>query len=278
MIRRLAALILLNTLSLLQTAEGPPQVSCALLELGDNLTLSCPVLQKESGLLYWYKLKFGYMLETVAAGTLDQIKLLEQMDKSRFSVTKRNARPVLDIRNVSKEDEGTYFCQAGTAYQMKFINGTLLAVNDFKNQERSFYVKQSPLTESVQPGDSVTLQCSLVSRNKEDRVQCPEQELWTSLIVLGSLLACCVIGIAALIISRNQKPVCKHCRGEASNHAQHARSAEDQPSNGDGDEGTVNYVALDFPSRSAKRWKNTSDLPQECLYSGTRDAQESHEE
>uniref|UniRef100_A0A8C3A8H1 Ig-like domain-containing protein n=1 Tax=Cyclopterus lumpus TaxID=8103 RepID=A0A8C3A8H1_CYCLU len=172
MIRRLAALILLNTLSLLQTAEGPPQVSCALLELGDNLTLSCPVLQKESGLLYWYKLKFGYMLETVAAGTLDQIKLLEQMDKSRFSVTKRNARPVLDIRNVSKEDEGTYFCQAGTAYQMKFINGTLLAVNG-KNQERSFYVKQSPLTESVQPGDSVTLQCSLVSRNKEDRVQCP---------------------------------------------------------------------------------------------------------
>lgn len=41
----------------------------------------------------------------------------------------------------------------------------------------------------------------------------------------------------------------------------------------DGDEGAVNYVALNFASRSAKRWKNTSELPQECLYSGTRHPQ-----
>ena len=34
-------------------------------------------------------------------------------------------------------------------------------------------MKQSPDTESVQPGGSVTLQCSLLSKNKENRVQCP---------------------------------------------------------------------------------------------------------
>ncbi|XP_031718555.1 uncharacterized protein LOC116391782 isoform X2 [Anarrhichthys ocellatus] len=337
MIRRLAALILLSTLSLVQTADLPHQVSWTVLELGDNFTLSCTFNEKEVGLFFWYKLKFGYMVQTVAEGTYNKISLQEQFDKSRFSVTKVNAQYVLDIRNVSKEDEATYFCQAGAAYRMKIINGTLLAVNDFKNQ-RSIYVKQSPETESVQPGDSVTLQCSLLSMNKENRVQCPGEhsvhwfrsgsgksspgiiythndeqeerscvyslsktiqnssdagtyycavatcgeilfgegtkvetrpELYTLLIVVGTLLGCCVIVIAALLISRNQKPVYKDCKGEASNHVQHDRSAEDQPSN-DG-EAAVNYIVLDFPSRGARRWKNNRELPQECLYSGTRD-------
>ncbi|XP_068571635.1 uncharacterized protein [Cebidichthys violaceus] len=338
MITGLAALILLSTLSLVQTADVPHQISWTVLELGDNLTLSCTFLENEVGLFFWYKLKFGYMVQTVAVGTYSKITLEEQFDKSRFSVTKVNDQYVLDIRNVSKEDEATYFCQAGSAYMMKIINGTLLAVKDFKNQQRSFYVKQSPETESVQPGDSVTLQCSLLSMNKENRVQCPDEhrvywfrsgsgeshpgliynnsdkqkgrscdyslsktiqtsdagtyycavatcgeilfgegtkvetkpELYTSLIVVGTLLGCCVIVIAALIISRNQKPVCKHCKGEASNHAQHDRSAEDQPSN-DGEAAAVNYAALDFPSRGARRWKNNRELPQECLYSLTQE-------
>lgn len=68
------------------------------------------------------------MLETVAEGNYDKIELQEQF-RSRFSVTKRNAQQVLDIRNVSKEDEATYFCQAGSAFLMKFFNGTYLAVN-----------------------------------------------------------------------------------------------------------------------------------------------------
>ncbi|KAI3351503.1 hypothetical protein L3Q82_020346, partial [Scortum barcoo] len=41
------------------------------------------------------------------------------------------------------------------------------------NQQKSVIVKQSPETASVQPGGSVTLQCSLLSKNKENRVQCP---------------------------------------------------------------------------------------------------------
>ncbi|XP_044219174.1 uncharacterized protein LOC122990118 [Thunnus albacares] len=41
------------------------------------------------------------------------------------------------------------------------------------NQQKSFYVKQNPKTESVQSGKSVTLQCSLLSKNKENTDQCP---------------------------------------------------------------------------------------------------------
>ncbi|XP_037635280.1 uncharacterized protein LOC119493862 [Sebastes umbrosus] len=337
MIGRLAALILLSTVSLIQTEEVPQQISLTVLELGDNFTLTCTFVQNEAGLFYWYKLKPGYMVQTVAAGTFNTVTLTGQFINSRFTITNVNSEYILNIRNVSKDDEATYFCQAGSAYKMGFVNGTLLAVNDHKNLQKSFYVKQIPDTESVQPGDSVTLQCSLISKNKENTDQCPgkqnvywfrsgsgeshpgiiyahsdeeeerscdyslsktiqsssdtgtyycavitcgeilfgegtkvetRQEVCTSLIVLGTLLACCVIVIGSLIIFRNRKPVCEHCKEEASNNAQHDRSAEDQLSILDGEAAASNYVALDFPSRQTKRWRTNRELPADCLYSG----------
>ncbi|XP_042349421.1 uncharacterized protein LOC121948184 isoform X1 [Plectropomus leopardus] len=364
---RQAALILLSTLSLIQTAEVAEHISVTVAEPGGSLTLTCLFHGNEAGLFYWYKLKFGYMVETVAAGTFKTIQLQGQFNNSRFIVTKLDAQYVLNITNVSKDDEATYFCQAGSAYIMKFVNSTLLIVNGkvcsfsvfvycfvknkqpfvnclFVNhtdrkQQKSFYVEQSPETESVQLGDSVNLQCSLLSKNKENEDQCPgehsvywfrsgsakthpsiiythskereerscfyslsktiqsssdtgtyycavvtcgeilfgegtkvetRQDLYQYLIVLGLLLGCCVIANVALIISRTQTSVCKLCKGGASRHD---GSVDDQPSNVDGEAEALNYVALDFPSRNAKRWTNNRELPQDCLYSDTRDYQ-----
>ncbi|KAM7389143.1 hypothetical protein PAMP_023137 [Pampus punctatissimus] len=329
-----------------QAEEILPQISLTQAELGDNLTLTCPVYGTEYPLVYWYKLGFGYMFETVAVGSFDKITLKGQFNNSRFTFAKGNTQYLLYIRNVSKEDEATYFCQAGSAYLMSFITGTLVAVNDHRNQQKSFYVKQSPETESVHLGDSMTLQCLLLSKKKENRIQCPgehsvywfrdvspqdshpgivytqktrsyekeerscvytlsktiqdssdtgtyycavvtcgkilfgegtkvgiRQKLWPAVIVLGTLLACCAVVIGALISFRNQKPVCEHCTGglTASNHVENERSAADQQSNVDGDEVALNYVALEFPSRRAKKWNNKRESSQDCMYSGMRD-------
>ncbi|XP_010776050.1 uncharacterized protein [Notothenia coriiceps] len=213
---------------------------------------------------------------------------------------------------------------------------------DHKHLKKSIYVKQSPKTKSVQPGDSVTLQCSLLSKNKENADQCPDEhnvywfrsgsgeshpsilythseeqkerscvfslsktihnssdtgtyycavttcgqilfgegttvetrqqlDLSQFVPVLGTLLACSLIVIAVLIIFRNQKSVCEHRKGESSNHDLHEGLAEDESINVGGG-AALNYVALDFPSRKAKRWKN-SELTQDCLYSGMTDHQ-----
>ncbi|XP_062282214.1 novel immune-type receptor 13, partial [Scomber scombrus] len=332
-------------LALIQTTEIPQQISLTVAELGDNLTLTCPIFEEEAGLFYWYKQSFGYMFQTIAMGSFGKIPLKTPFNDSRFNVTKGNTHYFLNIRNVSKEDEATYFCQAGSAYVMNFINGTHLAVKDHREQQNSFYVKQIPKSESVQSGKSMTLQCSLLSKKKENRAQCPDQrnvywfkagsadshpgviytektscdeqeerscvyslsktiqnssdtgtyycaviscgqilfgegtkveigqKLCPFLIVLGTLLACCVIVIAALIVFRNRRSACKHCKGRltASYHVGNERPAEVQPSTEDGDATALNYVALDFPSRKAKRLKNKSELPQDCLYSGMRD-------
>ncbi|XP_041652720.1 uncharacterized protein LOC121515860, partial [Cheilinus undulatus] len=159
---------------LAHTIDLPHQISLTVVEPGDDFNLTCKaVTGPKTWLIYWYKLKFGYMVQTVAAGSFQNYKLEEQFKNSRFGVIYTDSLYVFNIRNVSKEDEAMYFCQAGTAYERTVLNGTLLAVNDHKNHQKPVYIKQSPERQSVQMGDSVSLQCSLLSKHKETREQCP---------------------------------------------------------------------------------------------------------
>lgn len=115
--------------ALIQTVDIPDQIPFLVVEPGDNLTLTCPISGDKPGLFYWYKMKDGYMVQTVAAGTLYEISLTGQFNNSRFTVRKRDELYFLNIKNVSKEDKATYICQAGSAYSLNFMSGTILAVN-----------------------------------------------------------------------------------------------------------------------------------------------------
>ncbi|XP_051275418.1 uncharacterized protein LOC127374296 isoform X1 [Dicentrarchus labrax] len=171
MSERLAALILLSSVYLIETAELRPPSSVTVVEVGGNYTLRCPVSQ-EGKFFQLYKLPPGYMIQVVATGSYNNRKLDAQFNNSRFNITEEKTHYLLTIRNISKEDEATYFCQTGAAYKSSVVNAVFLAVND-RNQQKSVIVKQRPETASVQPGHSVTLQCSLLPKNKETRVQCP---------------------------------------------------------------------------------------------------------
>ncbi|XP_026003427.1 uncharacterized protein LOC113009377 [Astatotilapia calliptera] len=171
MIRRLLSLILLT---LIEMREIPQQMSLHEAKLGDDVNLTC--VKNNAEFSYWYKLNFGYLLETVAKGTYGRISLSGQFNNSRFSATKVGHVYSLIIRNVSKEDEATYLCHAGSVYEPEFINGTILAVKDPKTQLKSVTVKQTPDMESVKLGDTMTLQCSLLSKNENDTDQCPDED------------------------------------------------------------------------------------------------------
>uniref|UniRef100_A0A4W6FAF3 Ig-like domain-containing protein n=1 Tax=Lates calcarifer TaxID=8187 RepID=A0A4W6FAF3_LATCA len=163
-----------RTFAMLQPISVSQQISLTVVEPGDNVTLICPVADIGGKFFNLYKQSLGRTMYKVAAGVLGAITVNEQFKDSRFTVTKDEAQYLLTIRNVSKEDEATYFCQNGTAYSQTFGSGTFLAVNGkYQNQQKHVYVKQSPETASVQLGDPMTLQCLLLSKNKETRVQCP---------------------------------------------------------------------------------------------------------
>ncbi|KAJ8281795.1 hypothetical protein COCON_G00043140 [Conger conger] len=63
-------------------------------------------------------------------------------------------------RILSHSDAGTYYCAVATCGEILFGNGTKLDFKGPESQSRTV-VLQQPESESVQPGDSVTLQCTV---------------------------------------------------------------------------------------------------------------------
>lgn len=115
--------------ALIQTAEVPHLISLTVAEHGDNVNLTCTVPPTEHRYFHMYKQPLGHMLQTVVSGFLDKMTVTDQFKDSRFNVTKEDDRILLTIRNVSKDDEATYFCQESSKYSQSFVNGTFLAVN-----------------------------------------------------------------------------------------------------------------------------------------------------
>ena len=73
------------------------------------------------------------MVQTIAGGINGKITVGKPFKESSFTVTEKESQYSLIIRNVSKEDEATYFCQKGTVFEPIFFNGTFLAVNGKNN-------------------------------------------------------------------------------------------------------------------------------------------------
>uniref|UniRef100_A0A3Q2PUH6 Ig-like domain-containing protein n=1 Tax=Fundulus heteroclitus TaxID=8078 RepID=A0A3Q2PUH6_FUNHE len=151
MIRGLTAFSFLSTLGEF-TSSG----------LGQTVTLNCNASGFENGLFFWHKMNYGYMVQTVATGSFGKVQLEKHFESSTFKVNNTGNMHYLTISNVSKEDEATYLCQAGSAYKIVFINVTNLSVID--SHKKSYYVKQtSAVSHSAYPGDLVSLKCSLLT-------------------------------------------------------------------------------------------------------------------
>lgn len=109
-----------------QNEDAVQKIPLSVVKPGDNVTLTCQIPYVTG--VYFYKLKFGYLGQAVAVG-YDKVLLQGQFNTSRFTATKEDFLYRFVIRNVSKEDEATYLCQAGSAYKMSFTNGTVLIVD-----------------------------------------------------------------------------------------------------------------------------------------------------
>ncbi|XP_077388990.1 uncharacterized protein LOC144026280 [Festucalex cinctus] len=166
----LTAVVLLSTLSVI---EGLQPVSLVTVDAGVNVTFTCPRSENMGDIFYWYKIKLGYMIETIVEGYFGELSLRGRFQNGRFQTARVADVYVLNITDISKEDEATYTCQAGTSYNMRFIDSTHLLVKD--PAHKSFYVKQIPQAKSVEAGQSLTLQCSILSESKENVGLCPDE-------------------------------------------------------------------------------------------------------
>ena len=103
--------------------------------LGDNVTLHC---EAEGGqdYLYWYKQSPGYFPEMVASKMFGPITMKPNFD-IRFTVEEGATVFNLIIQNITKGDEGNYFCQQYS--RDKWNNFTFLSVNGRLNNCQCLY-------------------------------------------------------------------------------------------------------------------------------------------
>uniref|UniRef100_A0A3B4C1C6 Ig-like domain-containing protein n=1 Tax=Pygocentrus nattereri TaxID=42514 RepID=A0A3B4C1C6_PYGNA len=180
---------------LLQMTKSPLVVSAA---PGETVTLNCPpVGDSDVDVNMWYKQRLEHAPLEVGSKfkTRDSI-ISAQFDRSRFKIERTAQSVSLSIERVTKGDEGMYFCAAAGEKTMNFSTATFLAVTGkicivlmfsellihteiyFKTQYSScsnttlscyfpellnISVLQTPVLGSVSPGESVTLQCTVLS-------------------------------------------------------------------------------------------------------------------
>ncbi|XP_071777405.2 signal-regulatory protein beta-2-like [Centroberyx gerrardi] len=127
-----------------QFSDISQPVSFQTVELGDPVTIECQINNVRRSIV-WYKLTTGRRIQRVA--TID---------------THGNKND-LSISTTTWGDIGTYYC--GVVYQnfIEFGPGTYLMLEGPKMNSDS--VVQQPVSKSVQPGDSVTLNCSVHTGN-----------------------------------------------------------------------------------------------------------------
>ncbi|XP_046880229.1 LOW QUALITY PROTEIN: uncharacterized protein LOC124470411 [Hypomesus transpacificus] len=155
--------LLLSQQYLIQSEDVHQHIPLTTAEHGGTITLQC-VISEEDRMLYWYKQTIGHLPQRVA----DEMKFQETSSLSgkRISAKMVGSNYDLNIQNLTSSDEGIYICQTGTVYGMNFRNGTFVTVRGNHLQRTGYQtVLQQPESEPVHPGDSVTLQCSVLSES-----------------------------------------------------------------------------------------------------------------
>uniref|UniRef100_A0A3Q3SMY5 Ig-like domain-containing protein n=1 Tax=Mastacembelus armatus TaxID=205130 RepID=A0A3Q3SMY5_9TELE len=128
---------------------------------GDSVTLQCSVLSDSESdtcprdhSVYWFR-----------AGSDESHPNIIYTDGNneceKRSDTVKSC--VYHFSNISSSDAGTYYCAVATCGQILFGNGTKLDIGRETTRHR--------LSDPVRPGDSVTLQCSVLSDSESDT--CP---------------------------------------------------------------------------------------------------------
>uniref|UniRef100_A0A0F8CKD3 Signal-regulatory protein beta-2 n=1 Tax=Larimichthys crocea TaxID=215358 RepID=A0A0F8CKD3_LARCR len=128
-------------------------------KLGDSVTIKCHI-KSEINKRVWYKLTTGKRLQLVVAfNTRYNRSVFDDEFHRHYSVKFDRINSHLRISATTQDIVGTYFCGVLYLNEIKFGSGTFLMIKGANMISDS--VVQQPETQSVQPGGSVTLNCSV---------------------------------------------------------------------------------------------------------------------
>ncbi|XP_055756867.1 uncharacterized protein LOC129835302 [Salvelinus fontinalis] len=130
--------------------------------VGDTVVLRCFKAGDEGIMFSWYKQTFGnipQLISTIYKYDRNATFYHEFKDNPRFSVEGVQGKNHLMIADVELSDSGTYYCGSAFGIKVEFGHGVTLIIKD--SGSKNMPVIHQPVSESAQPGDSVTLNCTI---------------------------------------------------------------------------------------------------------------------
>ncbi|CAI5672421.1 unnamed protein product [Oreochromis niloticus] len=128
----------------------------------DNLILKCFYEGEVAARLYWYKQPLGQKPKLISYSYIyekNNTFFGEFKNNLRFSLDTENGKNHLMIRDLQISDSATYYCMTSYLYRLTFSESITVIVNDAESNIQA--VVQQSASEIIQPGDSVTLNCTV---------------------------------------------------------------------------------------------------------------------
>ncbi|KAG7328858.1 hypothetical protein KOW79_007032 [Hemibagrus wyckioides] len=217
--------------------------------IGDSATLQCCILEKEVGLMVWFKQpnrKKPQIIVTVFKSSGEAFH--NGFQNSRFQIERSSNCFNMIILNIIQSDEAMYYC-ALTRPNIVFGDGTYLKIKG----EHVTIVSETSKTALW--NNSVVCEPTPHGNNTNSNTQ------HKSVISLGTALGLCALLIFCLTyyILRRRKRDKKNTSLEDSPGTRQEFEAE-----------SLNYAALQFSKRKAKAEKRKPGSSDECVYSDVK--------
>nr|ACU27024.1 novel immune-type receptor 24 [Dicentrarchus labrax] len=149
---------LLSSLGVAAFSDIFQPVSFQMVKLGDSATIECHI-NSEMKKRVWYKLTTGKRLQLVSTFNYQYNRTIFADEFHHHSAKSDKFRSHLRISATTWDDVGTYYCGVVNLNDIQFGPGTFLMIKGANMISDSVF--QQPESQSVQPGDSVTLSCSV---------------------------------------------------------------------------------------------------------------------
>ncbi|XP_045887277.1 uncharacterized protein LOC123958104 [Micropterus dolomieu] len=138
--------------------------------VGQNVTLICTLqTSRDIETFFWVKVVAGILPEVLgrAFSFNDDVTGI-----SGITLKKEPGRFFLHITKTKLRDMAFYYCLKSHRFNITFLKGTFLRIKGPEHDITT--ITQDFLSDPVRPGDSVTLQCSVLS-DSENKT-CPEED------------------------------------------------------------------------------------------------------
>nr|XP_023654478.1 uncharacterized protein LOC111836986 [Paramormyrops kingsleyae] len=157
------ALMLITEMGMMMTEDIFQLNAAVRVQPGENVVLTCNTTSDISFTsIVWFRHIVGTMTQVILASyTATGYASYEEInDRQRFTLQKEQNMFNLKISEAKTSDSGIYYCALfGYMLKLHIPTATFLIISGFK--PKSHTVVQQPVSDTVQPGDSVSLQCTI---------------------------------------------------------------------------------------------------------------------